>query len=180
MLSRIRPANLEDCPAIAQVQVDSYRTVYADFFPQTFLDHFTYEEQTQDWRDLLTGQTRDLLYVAEIESGEIIGYALGRPGLTSIAPYDSELVALHVRRVYWRQGIGRQLLAATAAGLQAQGCTCLMLWVLAENPARAFYERLGGQLIGQQQLHLGESVTAVEVAYGWPDLGVWLALIQRE
>jgi hypothetical protein len=93
---RIRQANLEDCPAIAQVQVHSYHTVYAGLFPQTFLDRFTYEEQTQDWRNLLTGQTRDLLYVAEIEKEEIIGYALGRPGLTSIAPYDSELVALHV------------------------------------------------------------------------------------
>ena len=169
-MSLIRQATLKDCPAIAQVQVDSYRTVYADFFPQTFLDRFTYEEQTQDWRDLLTGQTQDLLYVAEIEDGEIIGYALGRPGLASIAPYESELVALHVRRAYWRRGIGRQLVAATAAGLQALNCTSLMLWVLAENPARTFYERLGGQLIGQQQLYLGEGVTAIELAYGWPDL----------
>jgi hypothetical protein len=76
----IRQANLEDCPTIAQVQVDSYRTVYADFFPQTFLDRFTYEEQTQDWRALLTGQARDLLYVAETEDGEIIGYAWGDQG----------------------------------------------------------------------------------------------------
>jgi hypothetical protein len=62
------------------------------------------------------------------------------------------------------------LVAAAAAELQAQGCASLMLWVLAENPARAFYEWLGSQLIGQQQLQLGEGVTAVEVAYGWPDL----------
>jgi len=33
------------------------------------------------------------------------------------------------------------------------------------------YEHLGGQLIGQQQIDLGEEdFSATEVAYGWPDI----------
>jgi hypothetical protein len=42
------------------------------------------------------------------------------------------------------------LIATLAQRLRQAGCASLMLWTLAENPARAIYERLGGQLIGQK------------------------------
>jgi hypothetical protein len=46
-----------------------------------------------------------------------------------------------------------------------------MLWTLAENPARAIYERLGGQLIGQKDSLLGEGdIQASEIAYGWLEI----------
>ncbi|MFN2283450.1 MAG: GNAT family N-acetyltransferase, partial [Anaerolineae bacterium] len=89
----IRRAKFEDSAGIAHVQVDSYRTAYAGIFPQAYLEQFTYEEQTQDWRDLLSAESEDVLYVAETDAIAIVGYALGRPGLSDIPPYDSELVA---------------------------------------------------------------------------------------
>jgi len=167
----IRQATIEDCAGIARVQVDSYRTAYAGIFPQSYLEHFTYEEQTQDWRDLLFAESADVLYVAATETGEIVGYALGRPGLSDIPPYDSELVALHVRRASQRQGIGRRLIATVAARLQQEGCTSLMLWTLAQNPSRTLYERLGGQLLAEKKDWGGNEecgVAVQEVAYGWP------------
>jgi GNAT superfamily N-acetyltransferase len=152
--------------------VDSYRTAYAGIFPQAYLDHFTYQEQTQDWRDLFSAGLEDVLYVVETDAGEIVGYALGRPGLCDIPPYDSELVALHVRPVYQGKGIGRCLIAAVARQLQGRGCTSLMLWVLEKNPARALYERLGGQRVGEKDwdgnAEFGMDVK--EVAYGWPNI----------
>jgi len=162
----VRKATMDDCAAIARVQVDSYRTAYAGIFPQEYLDGFTYAEQEQDWRELLSSRRDDILLVAETDSSEVVGYALGRPGPTGIAPYDCELVALHVRRAVQRQGIGGRLMAATVRALCQRDCESLMLWVLAENPARRFYERLGGQLLSRTQIALG----AVEVAYGWRDM----------
>lgn len=178
---QIRKAMLQDCASIAQVQVDSYRTAYAGILPQAYLDHFTYEEQMQDWRDLLSAPGQDVLLVAAADAaadaGEVTGYALSRPGPTGLASYDSELVALHVRRPYQKQGIGRRLVAASARQLQSQGCASLMLWVLERNSARSFYERLGGQRIGEQTVQLGEGdVAAKEIAYGWPDIQSLCAL----
>ena len=49
----VRKAEVEDSAGMARVQVDSYRTAYAGIMPQDYLDHFTYEEQAQDWRDFL-------------------------------------------------------------------------------------------------------------------------------
>ena len=82
----IRRARMEDCAGLARVQIDSYRAAY-------YLDRFTYEEQEQDWQDLLTAGGDDIMLVAESDAGEIVGYALGRPGEAEIAPYDSELMA---------------------------------------------------------------------------------------
>jgi ribosomal protein S18 acetylase RimI-like enzyme len=166
---RIRPAGIQDSAGIARVQVDSYRTAYAGILPPAYLAHFTYAEQEQDWRELFSVQPQDIVYVAE-DAGEIVGYALGRAGSSEILPYDSELLALHVRRSHQHRGSGRRLVTAIAEQLQHQGCSSLMLWVLAANPARSFYERLGGKLVGERRINLGKDVMALEVAYGWPDI----------
>jgi ribosomal protein S18 acetylase RimI-like enzyme len=164
---RIRPAMIEDSAGIARVQVDSYRTAYAGIFSRAYLEQFTYEEQEQDWRDWNSSRPEDLLYVAELDTGEIVGYALARPDPGAPPPYDSELIALHVRGPYQRQGLGRSLVAAVAEQLAQRGSRSVMLWVLEENRARGFYERLGGRLLDERQVSGGQP----EVAYGWPAIG---------
>jgi GNAT superfamily N-acetyltransferase len=163
----IREATMEDSAGLARVQVDSYRTSYAGLMPRAVLDGFTYEEQEQDWRDWISSQPEDLLYVAEAATGEIVGYALARPGPIAAPPFDSELVALHVRRAHQRQGLGRRLMATVAEQLGLQDCKSLMLWILEENPARGFYEHLGGQLLDERKM---SSASVHEVAYGWPTI----------
>jgi GNAT superfamily N-acetyltransferase len=174
---KIRNAKTEDSAGLARVQVDSYRTAYAPIFPQSYLDHFTYEEQEQDWREWLIDKPDDVLLVAEMD-GEIVGYALGRPGSSEISPYHSELLAAHVRQARQRQGIGSQLIAAVASRLQDQGCRSLILWALAQNPSRALYEKLGGQVVGEKEWGGNEEfgTDVQEVAYGWTDIALLSAI----
>jgi ribosomal protein S18 acetylase RimI-like enzyme len=168
---KIRAAKYDDSEALAQIQVDSYRSAYAGILPQSYLDAFSYEEQTQDWRDLLVQPQSFILLIAEGETGEVIGYALGHAGETALPPYDSELDALHVRRADQRQGAGRALITAMAQSLADEGAAAMMLWVLKQNPARALYERLGGQPLGHRSVTLDEGDTmADELAYGWDDI----------
>ena len=176
VLPRIRPARLDDAAALSHLQVDSYRSAYAGLLPQDYLDHFTYEEQTHDWREWLSAPCQDIFLVAEEDTAGVVGYSVGRAGKTALDPYDSELLSLHVRKSFQGLGIGRRLFAGVAERLEQSGCASLMLWVLEANPARAWYERLGGHLIGRQYINLGDEgqpVTACEVAYGWPDIGIW-------
>ncbi len=170
----VRAARAEDAAALAQIQVDSYRTAYAGLLPAEYLAHFTYAEQTQDWLDLLAGPGTDLLMVAE-RADELIGYVLGRAGPTLWPTYDAEIVALHVRRAEQRQGVGRRLLAVLAGELRQAGCTAAVLSVLEGNSARAFYHRLGGIELGRQQVELGDDHTAVEIVYGWSDIAALCA-----
>ncbi len=165
----IRPAARHDCLDLAQVQVDSYRSAYGGFFPQAYLDHFTYQEQAQDWRDLLASETPDILLVAANDDAQVIGYVLARAEPDIFPGYDAEIAALHVRRVYQRQGVGRALLKSAVQQLQARGCASVMLWTLKGNPAQRWYEKLRGQYLGDKTYPV-DDWDIVEIAYGWPDL----------
>jgi hypothetical protein len=46
--------------------------------------------------------------------------------------------------------------------------TSLLVWVLATNPARKFYERLGGQLVYETPTTIA-GASLIEVGYGWMD-----------
>jgi GNAT superfamily N-acetyltransferase len=172
---QIRPVRLEDSPQLAHIQVDSYRTAYAHIFPADYLAQFSYEDQEQDWRDLIASPTTDFLLIAEGEDGQLLGYALGRPGQSQdTLDYDGELVSLHVRQGQQGKGVGRALVQAVAGRFQERGATSMMLWVLGGNPARSFYEKLGGRLLTAEKPWGGNeeySLHVVEVAYAWPDLG---------
>lgn len=169
---QIRPATAADLAAVARVQLDSWRSAYAGIMPDPYLAEFTYDEREAAWRDQLAEDSDQLLYVAETSEGEIVGFACAYPLPADDAEetgYAAELSSLHIRRAYHRHGLGRRLFAAVVERLRAQGVPSLWLWVLAANPARGFYERFGGQLVGERTIDPGD-VEVIEVAYGWPDI----------
>jgi hypothetical protein len=45
----------------------------------------------------------------------------------------------------------------------------MLVWVLAKNPYRKFYDKLGGKYIRSKEIEIG-GTTYEEVAYGWKDL----------
>jgi GNAT superfamily N-acetyltransferase len=168
----IRPGEIDDCWDIGKVQVDSYKKAYAGIFPKVYLDRFSYDEQKKDWRTWFSSRSGEILFVAAIQAEEIVGYALGRPSPGGIDPFDSELIALHVTGMHQGRGIGQRLFVATAEALKLLGCNSLMLWTTEANPVRAWYEHLGGALIGTKAWggnpYYGVDVN--EVAYGWADI----------
>ncbi|NTU79954.1 MAG: GNAT family N-acetyltransferase [Chloroflexales bacterium] len=162
----IRPATPADSAALADIQIASYRTAYAPIMPATYLAQFSHAEQTADWRELLSQPGADRLLVAEDVQAQVLGYALGRLGPIAPWGYGGELVALHVRLAAQRRGVGSHLFAHMVDLLGAEGAGSLMLWTLARNPVRAWYERLGGQLRDEQQLDI-DGHAVCEVAFGW-------------
>jgi ribosomal protein S18 acetylase RimI-like enzyme len=171
----IRPATPEDCPAIAVVQVDSYRAAYAGLFPQAYLDQFSYEDQARDWLTWMQKKPDDILLVAVTPENEVRGYMLARYQPEIYPGYDGELIALHVRPPLKGEGVGRALLRSAVEALVAKGSTKVMLWTLRGNPIRSWYERLGGTLLAEKR-DWWDDWEMVEVAYGWEDVP---ALLQR-
>jgi ribosomal protein S18 acetylase RimI-like enzyme len=162
----IRPATPADCAGIAKVQVDSYCTAYAGFFPESYFQNFSYAEQEQDWLNWFASGTDEILLVAVSPENEVIGYALTRAKAEIYPGYDSELAALHVRKALQGQGIGKALILNTAERLAARGCQTVMLWTLQGNPVRRWYESLHGKLLGETNYDV-DGWNIVEVAYGW-------------
>lgn len=166
LLVTFRPSRTTDSQGLAEVQVNSYRTAYAGIFPPSYLEAFSYEEQAADWQAWFIERPDDILLVATNQDDQVVGYLLARLEADIYPGYDAEIIALHVSQPWQGQGIGRTLLNEGVAALQKRGCDAFMLWTLAKNPTRQWYERLQGQLLGEKRFQVN-GWEIVEVAYGW-------------
>lgn len=90
-------------------------------------------------------------------------------GRSELPGYERELNVLMVDTPWQRQGIGRKLVALASAELQRQGATSMLVGVQIDNPNRAFYEHLGGWVVGQRPLDWAGYQTK-EVLYGYDDI----------
>lgn len=166
----IRRATSADSAAIGRVQLGSWHYMLAPIVPVGYLEQFSESERAEGWHELLAAG-EDIVYCAENEDGEVIGYICARPA--TYQDYNLEVTTFHILPAYHKQGIGRQLFNAMATHLYEAGYRNLFLWVLADNPSRAFYERLGGRYLGEQTITLGNKEVG-EIAYGWDDLQPFL------
>jgi GNAT superfamily N-acetyltransferase len=167
---QVRSATFADAAAIARVHVDTWWTTYRGIVPEAHLAKLSYEKQTSFFERMLTSSGLHY-FVAEDADGQIVGVASGGPERTGDLGYAGELCGIYVRESSQRQGIGRQLVRAVVDRLIAGGIHAMLVWVLAANPARRFYEALGGQQVATKQIEIGGALLD-EVAYGWPDVRV--------
>ncbi|HEV2580621.1 MAG TPA: GNAT family N-acetyltransferase [Ktedonobacteraceae bacterium] len=168
----IRQACIEDAPGIAKVHVDSWRTTYKGIVPDDYLANLSYLHRTTVWNDILRDtEKKYIVYVAENEAHELVGFVAGGPDREENPPYVAELYSIYILQAYQGQGIGRQLVRVFAGQLLRVGMKSMLLWVFAQNPARRFYEALGGRYVKTALYEAGD-VTIEEVAYGWEDISV--------
>jgi len=106
--------------------------------------------------------------VAEVD-GQIMGFAAGGAEQSGDLYYKGELYAIYLLDSHQRQGAGKRLTLAVAGALAQAGFQAMLVWVLAENPSRLFYEKLGGRELRTQLITIGER-SYEEVAYGWADV----------
>jgi GNAT superfamily N-acetyltransferase len=166
----IRQATPEDAAGIARVRVDTWRTTYHGIVPDEFLDNMSYEEGERRLAERLSDlESKIHAYVAVDESGQIVGFVSGGPDRDKDPVYKSELYAIYILQSHQGQGIGRRLAVILVKKLLEVGFDSMILWVFADNPARRFYEALGGQLVKTSQFELS-GATIEEVAYGWLDI----------
>jgi GNAT superfamily N-acetyltransferase len=160
----IRRARLADSAAIARVHVQSWREAYRGIVPGEYLDQLSIAAHERQWRRSFASGT--WAFVAEWEQ-RIVGFASG--GLSRAQrDVSGELHLLYVLRDCHRHGIGRALFDACHYELARCGHRGLLVWVLAENTARRFYERLGGEPAGESSVTIA-GARLREVAYVWSD-----------
>jgi GNAT superfamily N-acetyltransferase len=168
----IRPADINDAPAIARVHVASWRSTYGEVLPGDFLDSLTEDAYADRWRRFIADRS-NLAYVVDDgdhSDGPVVGFASGGHERAGEAGYKGELYAIYLLESAQGRGYGRALMRAIVGGLRGIGLDDMIVWVLRENvPARDFYERMGGVYIRTQPTTIGPA-TVEEVSYGWPKL----------
>ncbi|MBI1209463.1 MAG: GNAT family N-acetyltransferase [Azospirillum sp.] len=168
--TRIRPARPADAGAIARVHVDSWRTTYPGLVPDTYLVGLDADSSAGRWRTVLAGRRfGGGTVVADHADYGIVGFGTCGRQRTQLAEFGGEFYALYLRDVAQGQGLGRRMLTAMAASLVDLGMDAAVVWVLRNNPARWFYERLGGVCLAERPIRFAGS-RLIESAYGWRDL----------
>lgn len=128
----IRPALPADARAIAEVQVQSWRSAYRELLPQGFLDALSVEKRQAMWAQSLAKGAPSLL-VAEVDD-RIVGFsAFGTCRDSGAASTDHELWAIYLASSHWSTGAGRRLWLTSRAAMAARGAARITLWVLAGN-----------------------------------------------
>lgn len=167
----IRAAQIVDAPAIARVHVDTWRTTYAGIVPGEFLAGLSYEGCQASWLEVLSNPHDEThLFVAEAQAGQIVAIASGGPLREALAGLDGELYVLYVLKAFQGFGYGKLLVSQVAEDLAGRGYHALAIWVLKDNPACRFYERLGGRSMAEKEVEIGGKLLT-DVAYAWPELG---------
>lgn len=141
--------------------------------PDEHLANLSYERSQAKWIEYLSSLPADAhVFVAEAQPGQIVAFASGGPLREPLAGFDGELYVLYVLQPFQGKGYGAGLVTRVAHALAAGGYHSLVIWVLRDNPARGFYERLGGRLIAEKVVEIGGKQLS-DVAYAWPDLAVF-------
>jgi GNAT superfamily N-acetyltransferase len=166
---RVRPARPDDASAIARVYVETWRSVYAGVLPDRVLTGMSTKRQSLAWRRQIEMRGGGRILVADLRDTGIVGFVgVGRSRHGPLA-FDGEIHTLYVADDFQGRGIGRVLLESGLGTLKDRGFAAAVVWVLSANPARYFYEAMGGLRVAERNESLWGAILK-ETAYGWPDL----------
>lgn len=173
----IRAAVSSDAAAIAQVHVDSWQSTYAGTIDAAYLAALSVQRRQQMWTEVLTSRKLRCHEMVAVDIvGKVVGFVSGGPNRSNHASAgheaepDGEIYALYLLAEFQKQGLGKKLFLTGLQRLQADGFYSCKVWVLKDNPATAFYERLGGQMYEDKMVDIG-GACYLEAGFRWNDLG---------
>jgi len=116
-------------------------------------------------------------FLAETEEGEIVAFAECGLERTNKFPIKGELYTLYILEAFQRKGIGTLLFKQVIEHLISHNIHSIMAWVIKDNESRKFYERHGGEVIGEQLI--GDT-GILEVAYAWKNINDFIRGVNDE
>ena len=150
--------------------MDSWRSTYKDIVPSEFLASLSYKRRTEQWVNVLDQHAEsNWVYVAESDQVEIVGFVSCGPLRERMEIFQAELYAIYLLQEWQMRGIGQKLFERAVDDMQSRGYQSMMLWVLENNPACAFYQRMGGTRVGKKEIEIG-GARLTEIAFGWEEL----------
>jgi len=145
----IREARPEDAEAVVGILNPTIATG-----EYTVLDHpFSVEEEH---RFILDFPPRGIFHVAQSRpDGRVVGLQTVEPFAAYTHAFDHVgIIATCVDLGFRRQGIGRQLFAATFELARQKGCETIFTYVRGDNPAAlTAYVKSGFRIVGTAQKH---------------------------
>jgi GNAT superfamily N-acetyltransferase len=164
----VRLARAADAPAVADVQLRTWETVYTPIVPAAVLAAVREIDAEARWRDAITDppSPRHRVLVAT-EADRLVGLAAYAPAADDDVDVATtgEITTLLIEPDASRRGHGSRLLAAAVEHLRDDGFTHAVVWLFdADAVARAFYESAGWAADGaRRELDMGRLVPEVRL-----------------
>jgi ribosomal protein S18 acetylase RimI-like enzyme len=167
-MAGVRRARRGDEVGIAAIEVETWRVAYAGVLPDRTLVGMSVRRKAWLWAQELS-HGADGVWVWESGRSQLLGFGHCCVSRMPDLACDGEVTTLYVHPDAQDQGIGRALLLAMFADLRGQGMRSALVWVLEDNPARFFYERMGGKLAWRRPIQMGGGQVQA-LGYYWNDL----------
>ncbi|WP_164924567.1 GNAT family N-acetyltransferase [Sinorhizobium fredii] len=165
----IRSAVPDDVMMIASVLVSTWRATFRGIISDAYLDAMKVEDQAIGHARRMRIPGAFLVVAVDLSDERVIGFANYGRARSMPPPFDKELYELYLLPEFHGVGIGSALVRTVAGHCREMQASSLFAWVLAGNPNRAFYERLGARAVGQGRVSVGRE-SLEQIAYRWDDL----------
>lgn len=166
----IREATAADLPALVPLHLTTWRATYQRILTEDELNVPTYAIRERQWhRNFETTDGSWFSFVVEDATGQLIGFATGRPA--DHPEFAGELNKIYLIGAYQRQGLGRRLVGHVTRRFLQRGITTMILFADPRNPSCRFYEALGAEKLEEDGGY---------VSYGWRDLRLLASLCPLE
>ena len=163
-----REATVADCEEVARVHVLAWQGSFQGVVPQAFLDRMSAVQRAEAFSQGFSAPSYRM-YVAETADRNILGFAdFGEPR-GEIEGYDGELYSIYVLPEFQRRGIGQRLVELGVQFFLTNDRRSMYLLTLEASPYRRFYDKLGGYVVRQKQIHI-DGLAYTELIYGWPEI----------
>jgi GNAT superfamily N-acetyltransferase len=168
---RIRSARPSEALLVANVHVRSWQAGYAGLLPKEYLDGLRAEDRVTRYDFSSTAQDKAHTIVALNDESQVVGFATVRGNLNDDALDQGELNALYVDPLFWRLGIGSELISAARRLLLERGFQSAFLWLLDGNTrGERFYRNDGWLPDGETRSEILWGTFVSEVRYRRPQL----------
>jgi GNAT superfamily N-acetyltransferase len=137
----VRPAGPDDAAEIARIQLDTWRTAYAEILPAPILDNLVVDDAAATWTDAIAQRPSARHHVLVAMEGEWrVGFVAFGPAddLEADDPEPETTLALSpllVEPRWGRRGHGSRLLAATVDHARQDGMTRAIAWIPEKDAA---------------------------------------------
>ncbi|MDE8344778.1 MAG: GNAT family N-acetyltransferase [Acidocella sp.] len=175
----VRRARVNDAPGIASVHVLTWRSAYAAILPEATLTKLSFTRLTSQY-DRMIRMGRAVFVAANVNpfaTPTVLGFATARRA-NDDALGQGEVETLYVLDDWQNRGLGGELLRIAAKYLVSNGANSAYAWVLRDNPAAYFYQRLGAKCVAHSTTSVGGSEIP-QSAYAWDPIETLLDVNAR-
>lgn len=138
----IRKATVDDASGITHVHSSAWKSTYTDIMPLDLIHSMNTPESIERRKVWLASKSHS--FVVE-DKGSILGFTVGGDCRDPHPTFQAECYAIYLLEKAQRRGAGTLLFETLCDQLKAEGHRTLCVWVLPQNPACYFYEKMGGR-----------------------------------